>query len=113
MTENKLLKFAMLWKQGKQDELMDFFTQDAVYKPSVELNSKLEFIGKEEISIAVKMMQEHDNSIHSVVKNIVVNGEFGFWEWEYTLSEGVSVLGCDVFKFRGNKIVEKNAFRKT
>ncbi len=112
MKKEDLLLFAKLWQDVNIDQLMDLFTEDAIYKPSLGFKGKKHYEGREEISQAVKMIQEHDDSLHSEIKNIYIDGNFGFWEWEYTDRQGRKTEGCDVFKFKENKILEKNAFRK-
>ena len=112
MTERKMLEFGTLWKETRLDKLMDFFTEDAVYKPSVSINGKSIFIGKKEILSAIEMIQEYDDSIDSEVNNLFINHDFGFWEWEYTTRNGEKIKGCDAFEFEGDKIKIKNAFRK-
>ncbi len=112
MTEQILLAFAEAWSSKNPDAIMAFFAGNCRYAPSICIGEKSVFEGEIEVRNAVKMLIEFDNSISSSVKNVYVNDDFGFWEWEYITQDDEKIMGCDAFKFRGNKIIEKNAFRK-
>ncbi|MDT0608465.1 nuclear transport factor 2 family protein [Croceitalea rosinachiae] len=112
MTEQHLLTFAEAWSTKNIDEVMRFFTEDCMYRPSIISDGKESYSGKSEVAQAVEKMMKLDNSLSSKVSNIYINGDFGFWEWKYKLSNNRNVTGCDLFKFRDDLITIKNAFRK-
>ena len=43
-------------------------------------------------------------------------GDLGTFEWDFVATDAsgtrVSTAGCDLLRFRGDKVVLKNAFRK-
>lgn len=112
MTEERLLAFAHAWSNRSLDAIMEFFTEDCIYRPSVTSSEKQEFSGKEEVRCAIGQIIRFDDAVSSCVKNIKITGDFGFWEWEYLTANKGNVCGCDSFKFRNDSIIEKNAFRR-
>ncbi|MFD2587448.1 nuclear transport factor 2 family protein [Croceitalea marina] len=112
MTKERLLAFTKAWSHGDVGKVLHFFTEDCVYRPSVTNGLTERFIGKKEVEKAIKNMIQFDNSRSSKVSNIQIFGDFGFWEWEYITNKNECIVGCDVFKFRNEDIVEKNAYRK-
>lgn len=112
MTEERLLAFAQAWTERNVTEVMHFFTEDCVYKPSLLEGEIHTYAGKFEVEGAVSRMIAFDDASSTQVKNITIDGNFGFWEWVYENHEGTLTLGCDVFEFREDKIVSKNAYRK-
>lgn len=112
MTKQRLLAFARAWSTKNVDQVMLFFTEDCIYRPSVLEGEKEKFVGKPEVTQAIERMMLFDDSQSSKVSNLRVVDEFGFWEWEYLTKENKRISGCDMFKFRNESIIEKNAFRK-
>jgi len=112
MTKDGLLAFAKAWSEKNFDVVMEFFAENCVYRPSVFEEEKEHFVGKHEVAGAVEKMILFDEVQSSKVSNVMIVGEFGFWEWEYLTKENRRISGCDVFKFKNERIVEKNAFRK-
>jgi len=112
MNKEKLLAFSTAWKNGNVEEIMSFFSEDCIYKASVGSEPRTTFIGVKEVAIGIEKMIAFDNAVSSEVSNIKIDGDFGFWEWTYTYSNGDIVKGCDVFEFGEDLIKTKNAFRK-
>ncbi|MFS4448225.1 nuclear transport factor 2 family protein [Maribacter sp. 2307UL18-2] len=111
MTKERLLNFAKAWSEKSIEQIMDFFTEDCVYCPSI-VDEKKKFQGKAEVQRAIERMIAMDNTIASKVSQIHIHGEFGFWEWEYTTTDLQQIRGCDYFEFSKEFIHVKNAYRK-
>ncbi|WP_350293547.1 nuclear transport factor 2 family protein [uncultured Croceitalea sp.] len=112
MTEERLYAFAKAWSDKNTERVLEYFTEDCVYEPSIVMNQKKAYKGKVEVSKAVGQLMAFDDTISSMVNNIHINGNFGYWEWEYVDANEGKIYGCDVFEFRDEFIVKKNAYRK-
>lgn len=111
MKSNLLLQFAEAWSRKDIPAVMEFFTEDCSYAPSI-VDHKIMATGKQEVAELIHKMILHDHARSTKVFNMHIHGNFGFWEWEYTTENDVLLRGCDIFEFDHNKIKIKNAFRK-
>jgi len=111
MKKKALTSFAAAWSTRDIPAIVEFFAEDCSYSPSLYHGDKHSFQGKHEIKKEIARIIAFDNTTSSEVFNIHVRGAFGFWEWNYNTPSG-KIKGCDVFTFRDNKILTKNAFRK-
>ena len=112
MIKDTLKRFATAWREGNIEELLEFFTEDAIYSPSINNELGKSYKGKNEIKDGILRMMENNSGSVSTIQNIQIHGDFGFWEWTYHFPDGSEDKGCDTFQFEGNKIKLKNAFRK-
>ena len=117
MTVDLLQAFAQAWNRHDIEALMSFMTDDCVFEesagPDVDgAGSK----GRAAVKAAfVEVFATYPDAQWSSPRHFVC-GDRGVSEWTFsgTRSDGsrVEVNGCDVFTFRGDKIVVKNSYRK-
>lgn len=112
MTQQRLFDFADAWANKDLKMVLSFFTDDGVYKASAGAEPGATYSGKERIAEGIKNMWLFDETVTSEIMGIVLCEKYGFWEWSYQLLNNETIRGCDFFKFQGNLIKEKNAFRK-
>jgi ketosteroid isomerase-like protein len=117
MTPERLREFGDAWNRGDVDELMTYMTDDCVYSASVGPEPGRTFRGREQVRRGFSQMLAHDADGHPVAGPVVVAGDRGSAEWAYRFPRPdgtqMDVRGCDLFQFRGDLIVVKDAFRKT
>lgn len=117
MTVERLIRFGEAWSRGDIDELMSYMADDCVYGASVGPEPGLTFYGREAVRRGFAQMLAFDKAGRSKEGPVSTNGKHGTAEWSYISiqSDGthVEVRGCDLFEFRGDLIVKKDAFRKT
>jgi ketosteroid isomerase-like protein len=113
MTKERLDAFADAWGRGDVDELMTYMTEDCVYSASVGPEPGWTFRGTEEVRRGFTELLAHDSAGESRAGRAWVAGDVGAAEWSYVFPDGREVKGCDLFQFRGDKIVVKDAYRKT
>lgn len=117
MTVELLQAFADAWNAHDIDALMSFMSEDCVF----EANAGAEiigtsFIGRDEVRRGyLKAFETFPDARWNDPKHFV-SGDRGASEWIFTgtdrSGQRVEVAGCDLFQFRGDKIVVKNSFRK-
>ncbi len=112
MTQQRLFEFADAWASQDLRLVLTFFTDDCVYKASAGAEPGATYSGKEQVAEGIKSMWQFDETVSSEIMGIVLCEKYGFWEWSYQLSNNETRKGCDFFKFEGDRIKEKNAFRK-
>lgn len=112
MTKERLLDFAEAWSCGDLNKVMQFFEEDCIYQPSVANNIGERYLGKVAVRKAIEYMMKYDDTVSSSVRNIQIFGEVGLWEWDYFTKDKKHIQGCDVFRFKDDYILEKNAYRK-
>jgi ketosteroid isomerase-like protein len=102
MTAARLRAFGEAWSRGDVEELMTYMSDDCVYSASV---------GPESV-----VMLARDSAGESQDGPVVVRGQWSSAEWSYVCAQPggtpVEVRSCDLFHFRRDKIVEKDALRK-
>ena len=117
MTVELLQAFADAWNRHDVEALMSFMTDDCVFEASA---------GTEVCGTSAKGREAVRSAYQDVFANFpdaswnsprhFVCGDRGVSEWIFrgTRRDGtrVEVNGCDVFTFRGDKIVVKNSYRK-
>lgn len=117
MTQERLRAFGAAWSRGDVDELMGFMTDDCIYSASVGPEPGRTYRGRAEVRQGFTAMLSHDAAGESQAGPVVVCGTWGSAQWSYLFTEPdgttTEVRGCDLFEFRGDKIVRKDAFRKT
>lgn len=117
MTVERLQSFADAWNRHDIEDLMSFMTDDCAFDanagPDVTGRS---FRGREEVRLGfMKSWQDYPDAQWNDARHFV-SGDRGVSEWVFTGADRqgnrFEVAGCDVFVFRGDKIVLKNSFRK-
>jgi ketosteroid isomerase-like protein len=110
-------EFGAAWNSGDADLVASYFTDDGVYHASVGPDPLgRSYIGKEEVrrGAGVFFARFPGARFHKLKAD--VSGDLGTFEWEFTYKDddGVekNVVGCDVLRFRGNKVVYKSGYRK-
>ncbi|MET4387262.1 ketosteroid isomerase-like protein [Bradyrhizobium sp. F1.4.3] len=117
MTEQILQAFADAWNRHDIDALMSFMTEDCVFEanagPDVVGTS---FHGYKDVRHGFQRAWQIYPDARWTGARHFVSGDRGASEWIFsgTAKSGarIEVAGCDLFRFRGDKIVVKNSFRK-
>ena len=117
MTLERATEFGSAWNSRDPDLVTSFFADDGIYHASVGPDRLGKtYVGKEEIRKGVKAFFERfpDGKFENL--KVVVAGDTGSFEWDFvatdTNGKSVSTAGCDLLRFRGDKVILKNAFRK-
>jgi ketosteroid isomerase-like protein len=117
MTVERLHSFNDAWARGDVDTLMSFMTEDCVYSASVGPEPGRTYRGRDEVRRGFEALIAYDADGESEEGECWVTGARGAAEWSYTFNNPdgtrTKVRGCDLFLFRGDKIVVKDAYRKT
>lgn len=117
MTVERLQAFADAWNRHDIEALMSFMTDDCVF----EANAGSEvvgtsFKGRTEVRRGFAMVWQVYPDARWNNPRHFVSGDRGASEWVFTGTDAnrhaTEVAGCDLFVFRGDKIVVKNSFRK-
>ncbi len=117
MTIALLEAFAAAWNAHDVDALMGFMTEDCVFESSAGPDAcGTRFVGREAVRASYAAVWQAipdarwNNPVH------FISGDRGLSEWIFTGTRPdggrIEVTGCDVFTFRGDKIVVKNSYRK-
>jgi ketosteroid isomerase-like protein len=116
MTAARLRAFGEAWSRGDVEELMTYMSDDCVYSASVGPESGRTYPGREQVRHGFVVMLARDSAGESQDGPVVVRGQWSSAEWSYVCAQPggtpVEVRSCDLFHFRRDKIVEKDAFRR-
>lgn len=115
MTEERLKEFSDAWDRADLDGVMAFFTDDCVFQPSVEYSPGYQFTGRAAVAEEIRRIFARDGGLKSSSGIHVVFGDCGYCEWSLiTHLDGkqAEIRGCDFFRFEGDRICRKDAFRK-
>jgi ketosteroid isomerase-like protein len=115
--EAPLGDFLAAYNKHSIDDVMSFFTEDAVFEsPSGPGPDGQRFVGKEQIRAAVAERFERSPDVHWEPEQHLVLGNKGASSWvvSWTSLDGhvTRVRGCDLFELRGGKIARKDSFFK-
>ncbi len=117
MTIERATEFGAAWNSHDPDLVASFFTDDGVYHASVgpdQLGKT--YTGKAAVRAGVKAFFDRYPDGRFENLKVVVVGDVGTFEWDFiatdTSGKSVSIAGCDLLQFRGDKVTKKNAFRK-
>jgi len=118
MTMERLDQFLNAWNAHDVDRIVSFFSDDCTFHASIgpELMGAT-YVGRGEVRRGVAAFLERfpDGRFEDV--SGFVAGDRGASEWTFVTAgpDGteVSVRGCDLFEFEGDRIRVKNAFRKS
>jgi ketosteroid isomerase-like protein len=116
MTTEQLIAFNAAWGRGDIETLMAFMATDCVYSASVGPEPGRTYRGRDEVRRGFLELLAYDADAEGAEGECWVAGDRGVATWSYTSTadDGTSttVRGCDLFVFRGDEIVIKDAFRK-
>lgn len=117
MTEQILQAFADAWNRHDIDALMSFMTEDCVFEANAGPDAVgTRFHGTEAVRRGFQRAWNiYPDARWSDARHFV-SGDRGASEWIFSGTDQsgnrIEVAGCDLFRFRGNKIVVKTSFRK-
>jgi steroid delta-isomerase-like uncharacterized protein len=117
MTAELLQAFADAWNRHDVDALMSFMTDDCVFEASAGPDvCGTSAKGRDAVRSAyLEVFATFPDASWNSPRHFVC-GDRGVSEWIFrgTRKDGthVEVNGCDLFTFRGDKIVVKNSYRK-
>lgn len=113
---DQLEQFGAAWTAGDLDQLMSFMTDDCIYYASVGPEPGSTYRGRTEVRRGFAHMLAYDQSRERHGGEALIVGDRGVAEWSFdeTTPDGRrrTIRGCDIFQFRGDLIVSKDAFRK-
>jgi uncharacterized protein (TIGR02246 family) len=118
MTLERATEFGSAWNSRDPDLVASFFADDGVYHASVGPDHLGKaYRGKKEIRNGVKAFFDRFPDGRFENLKVRVAGDMGSFEWDFVATDAsgkpVTTAGCDLLTFRGDKVVLKNAFRKT
>jgi ketosteroid isomerase-like protein len=117
VNEERLAAFGEAWNTHDPEQVLAYFADDCVYHASVgpDLMGR-SFVGREAVREGVAAFFATYPDGRFTDAECSVAGDTGYSEWTFSASgpdgEAFSVRGCDLFRFRGDLITVKNAFRK-
>jgi ketosteroid isomerase-like protein len=117
MTVDILQAFADAWNRHDIESLMSFMTDDCVFEAGMGTEvAGTTYEGREAVRLGFMRAWQTVPDARWMNAHHFLSGERGVSEWTFsgTNSDGqpIEVKGCDIFHFRGDKIVRKNSFRK-
>jgi ketosteroid isomerase-like protein len=117
MTVDQLQAFADAWNRHDIEALMGFMTDDCVFEASAGPQvCGASCSGTQEVRAGFQQVWATYPDARWNAPRHFVCGDRGVSEWTFTGTRRdgsrVEVNGCDVFTFRGDKIVVKNSYRK-
>lgn len=117
MTPARLAAFQAAWNERDADLVVSFMAEDCSYHASVGpelLGRSLE--GREAVRAGVQEFFDRYPAGRFEDVTSFVAGERGGSEWTFVWDDPVAgerrVRGCDLFTFRGDLVLVKDAFRK-
>src|SRR5215207_4795486 len=117
MTLERLAAFGDAWRRKDVDALMEFVTDDVVYRPSVGPDPGQTLRGRDAVREGFAQMLAHDAAAEPHGGPAWVFGDRGVGLWSYVEQHEdgrrVEVEGIDLYEFDGDKIRLKDAYRKT
>jgi ketosteroid isomerase-like protein len=117
VTTETLAAFGDAWNRHDIDALMSFMTDDCVFHAAAgpELFGR-SFVGREAVREGYQLAWKTFPDASWLDADCFVCGDRGVMESTFsgTKADGTRIQArmVDIFKFRGDKIVVKNAFRK-
>jgi len=117
VTVEFLQAFADAWNRHDAEDLMSFMSNDCVFESSAgEDACGTRYEGPEAVRKGYSRSWEDFPDAQWNDARHFVNGDRGVSEWVFTGTKAdgkrAEVAGCDIFTFRGGKIVVKNSYRK-
>ncbi len=117
MTEATLKAFLEAFNRHDLDAIMSFIADDCVFEsPRGPDPWGRRYVGKEEVRRGLGARFTGLPDVHYGEDRHMVHGDRGVSEWLLTgttpQGQRVRVRGCDLFEFRGGKIVRKDSYWK-
>jgi len=117
MTPAILDAFAAAWNAHDIDALMSFMTDDCVFEASAGPDAAgTVYQGLEAVRAGYASVWQTFPDAQWNTPTHFIAGDRGVTQWTFTGTRRdgsrVEVTGCDIFTFRGDKIVVKNSYRK-
>jgi ketosteroid isomerase-like protein len=117
MTIAILDAFAAAWNRHDIDALMSHMTDDCVFESSAGPDAcGTLFQGREAVRASYMAVWQAIPDAKWNNPTHFISGDRGLSQWTFTGTRpdgaAIEVTGCDVFAFRGDKIVVKNSYRK-
>ena len=118
VTTQMLQAFADAWNRHDVDALMSFMTEDCVFESSAGPDvCGTRYAGATAVRAGFAEVWAVFPDAHWGNARHFVHGDRGVSEWTFTGTRAdgtrVEVHGCDLFIFRGGKILLKNSYRKS
>jgi ketosteroid isomerase-like protein len=111
-----LENFGRAWIRRDIDALLQLMTDDAVYAASVGPEPGQTFRGHTQLRAGFETMFAHDLDAEMEFGEPVIFGDqaIGTWTYRFSQPDGsyTSEIGVDRWKFRENKVLLKDAYRK-
>lgn len=116
MTPDILKKFLDAFNQHDVNAVMSFFDKDAVFVSAYGPPVGQAFSGDDEIRSYFTRFFQSVKNVHFGEDHHCVSGDRGFSDWTLTgtmeVGSPMKVRGCDLFTFKGGKIIRKDTFLK-
>jgi ketosteroid isomerase-like protein len=117
MTLERATQFGAAWNSHDVDQVLSFFADDCEYHASFgpELFGA-SYKGRDQVrkGVAAFFKKFPDGRFEDL--QVFVAGDRGTFEWTFIAKDEagkvVSTHGCDLLEFTGDKVKNKNAFRK-
>lgn len=112
-----LQRFSSAWIRRDIEALLSLMTDDALYAASVGPEPGQTFRGHRELREGFEKMFAHDLDAEIELGEPVIFGTqaIGTWVYRFRHADGshTSEKGIDLWQFRENKVLLKDAYRKT
>lgn len=116
MTLERLAEFGEAWRMKDVDRLMEFITDDCVFRASVGVEPGTTFSGRAEVRHGFELMLAYDAGFESHGGVAFIVGNRGAAQWSYSRTDPTGqvdhVHGCDLYEFDGDRIRVKDAYRR-
>jgi glutathione S-transferase len=118
MTEDRLSQFSDAWTAHDAEKLLSMMDPEAVYSASVGPEPGQTYRGSDELAEGFAHMLKNDAQGSRRGGRSIIVGDIAvaFWEFDFPPLDGRparTVKGIDFFEFKGDKILTKDAYRKT
>jgi ketosteroid isomerase-like protein len=117
MDEERLREFLAAFNRHDLDAIMSFFTDDCVFEmPRGPAPAGTRAAGKDAVRALLATRFSGIPDVHYGDDRHFVAGDRGASEWLLTgttrAGDRIAVRGCDLFEFRGDRIVRKDSYWK-
>ena len=108
-----LQAFAEAWNEHDLDQIMEFMTDERVFRSSTGSEGK----GKEGVRAVFQRILKGMPEMRFSDDEHFVSGDRGLSQWTLTGTDAddgssIRVHGCDIFRFSGGKIAVKDSYLK-
>ena len=117
MTLERATQFGAAWNSHDVEKVVSFFAENGEYHASFGSESfGASYVGRDQVRKGVKAFFDKfpDGKFEDL--KVFVAGDRGTFEWTFIAKDAegkvVSTHGCDLLEFTGDKVKNKNAFRK-